>query len=374
VVRAPAFPPAGTSVTNTATATTSTADPLPSQSSVSLSVPVTMAAAPPASVSNFPIGLGNGQVVSANLQTNSVNPLAVPTPFPGFTGEVRTATAVLPNGDPVFVFGAGPGGGPAVTVIDGTTGQVLAEFFAYAPNFTGGVYVAVGDVNGDGIPDLITGAGSGGGPQVQVIDGSKLTQVQANGQIDPSAVLASFFAYTPTFTGGVTVAAGYVNGDGHVDLVTGAGPGGGPQVKVIDGTMLGQVQADGQIADGALLASFMAYETTFSGGVFVAVGDVNGDGHAEVITGPGAGRGPLVQVFDGTNLPQLRGSFNAYSPGFTGGVRVGAVDVSGTGLADILTGAGPGGGPAVEVFDGQSLSLIDSFFATNPKFTGGVFV
>jgi hypothetical protein len=323
---------------------------------------------------NFPIGLGNGSIVSANLRTNSVNPGSLQAPFPGFSGEVHSAGGVLPNGDVLWVFGAGAGGGPAVQVVDGTTGQVLAQFFAYPANFTGGVFVAVGDVNGDGVPDIITGAGPGGGPQVEVIDGSKLGQVQANGQIDPSALLASFFAYSPSFAGGVTVAARDVNGDGHVDIVTGAGPGGGPAVKVIDGTQLGQVQGNGQIADGALLASFFAYEATFSGGVFVAVGDVDGDGHAEVITGPGAGHSSLVEVFNGANLPQVQGSFNAYPATFTGGVRVGAVDVSGNGLADIITGAGPGGGPAVEVFDGQSLSLIDSFFATNPKFTAGVFV
>jgi hypothetical protein len=322
---------------------------------------------------NIPLSLGNGSVVSANLPTNSVNPVSLPAPFPGFSGEVHSAAGVLPNGDVLWVFGAGPGGGPAVTVLDGTTGQTLAEFFAYDPQFTGGVFVAVGDVNGDGTPDIITGAGPGGGPAVEVIDGTNLNQVQANGQIAPSALLASFFAYDPAFQGGVRVAAGDVNGDKHLDIVTGAGPGAGLHVQVIDGTQLGQVQGNGQIADGALLASFFAYEASFTGGVFVAAGDVNGDGHAEVITGPGAGHAPLVQVFDGADLPQLRGSFNAY-PGFTGGVQVGAVDLSGTGLADILTGAGPGGGPQVEVFDGQSLSLIDNFFATDPRFTGGVFV
>jgi hypothetical protein len=55
-------------------------------------------------------------------------------------------------------------------------------------------------------------------------------------------------------------------------------------------------------------------------------------------------------------------------------VRVAAGDVNGDGRADIITGAGPGGGPHVRVFDGATLAELDSFFAYNPLFGGGVFV
>ena len=79
--------------------------------------------------------------------------------------------------------------------------------------------MAAGDVNGDGHADIITGAGAGGGPHVSVFSGTDLS------------ILASFFAYDPAFTGGVTVAAGDVNGDGLADIVTGAGAGGGPHVE-----------------------------------------------------------------------------------------------------------------------------------------------
>src|SRR5262245_41862319 len=60
---------------------------------------------------------------------------------------------------PMLVTGAGAGGGPHVQVFDASTGEVLASFFPYPPAFTGGVRVALADVNGDGVPDLITGAG-----------------------------------------------------------------------------------------------------------------------------------------------------------------------------------------------------------------------
>src|SRR4029453_15207956 len=53
--------------------------------------------------------------------------------------------------------------------------------------------------------------------------------------------------------------------------------------------------------------SFMAYPSSFMGGVRVAVGDVNGDGVADIITAPGAGSTPHVKVFDGRSVGR-RGS------------------------------------------------------------------
>src|SRR5205814_1435174 len=154
-------------------------------------------------------------------------------------------------------------------------------------------------------------------------------------------------------------------GDGVLDIVTAAGPGGGPHVKVFDG------------ATGFTIASpvsdFFAYDAPFRGGVYVAAGDVNGDGFPDVITGAGTGGGPHVKVFDGLTGAVIY-SFFAYDAAFRGGVTVAAGDVDGDGHADIITGAGPGGGPHVEVFSGATGARIRSFFAYSRSFTGGVFV
>src|SRR5919202_1894204 len=197
--------------------------------------------------------------------------------------------------------------------------------------------------------DIITGAGAGGGPHVEQFDGTTL------------ALKKSFYAYDPAFGGGVQVASGDVNGDGTPDLVTGAGPGGGPHVEVFDGVT------------GAVIRSFYAYNPAFGGGVRVAGGDVNGDGTPDIITGAGPGGGPHVQAFDGKSGVVIR-SFYAYNAAFGGGVRVAGGDVNGDGTPDILTGAGPGGGPHVEAFDGRTNALVQSFYAYNSAFTGGVFV
>src|SRR5436309_2674269 len=70
---------------------------------------------------------------------------------------------------------------------------------------------------------LVTGADSGGSPHVRGFDGSTFTPIH------------DFLAYADTLTGGVRVAAADVNGDGVADIITGPGPGGGPHVKVFDG-------------------------------------------------------------------------------------------------------------------------------------------
>ncbi len=288
------------------------------------------------------------------LERNETFTVNLTNPAQGTTINTASATGEILNDETIEVFGAGSGTGtesmpPQVIVKNAATGEVLHNFYAYDFNFRGGVRVAAADVNGDGAPDVITGAGPGGGPHVKVFDG-------LTGQ-----TIASYFAYSANFTGGVFVAAGDVNGDGHADIITGAGAGGGPHVKVFDGQTL------------QTLRSFFAYAAGFSGGVTVASGDVNYDGYSDVVTGAGPGGGPHLKVFDGSN-GQTIASFFAYNPGFTGGVTVAAGDVNGDGYADIITGAGAGGGPHVKVFDGSTLQTLASFFAFDANLTTGIFV
>jgi streptogramin lyase len=268
-----------------------------------------------------------------------------------FEGGVRVAVGdVDGDGIPDIITAPGPSGGPDLRVFDGVTGSLIMEFMAYDPRFRGGVNVAAGDVNGAGVADIITAPDQGGGPDVRVWDG------------ETGKLIQEFMAYNPAFLGGVRVAAGDVNGDGHADIITAPGVSGGPEIKVFDG------------ASGAVLADFYAYDPHFLGGVYVAAGDVSGDGHADIVTSPGAGGGPDVGVFSGANFA-LTDEFAAYASSFQGGVRVAVVpDINGDGKADIVTAPGPNGGPDVRVFDGTTAELLDEYYAYSPNFLGGVFV
>jgi hypothetical protein len=199
--------------------------------------------------------------------------------------------------------------------------------------------------------DVITGPGPGGGPNVRVFDGQNGTMI--------SGPIGNFMAFNPAFTGGVFVASADVNSDGKDDVIVGAGAGGGPNVAVFDG------------ATGAMLLSFMAFNQDFTGGVTVAAGDVNGDGSADIVAGAGAGGGPSVAVFSGSTGAMLQ-SFFAFNSLFAGGVYVAVGDTNGDGTPDIIAGAGAGGGPNVVVYSGNDLAILQNFFAFDPAFTGGV--
>ncbi len=230
------------------------------------------------------------------------------------------------------------------------SGNVASEFFAYATTFPGGVEVASGDVNGDGTSELITGVGPGGGPQVRVF--------RTNG----SAVFTpGFFAYASTFRNGVHVAVGDLDGDGMDEIITGPGNGGGPQVRVFD-----------RYGKPKFTPGFFAFDQAQRGGVFVAAGDVNGDGVDEIIAGAGVGTVPEVRIFDRFGTRKYV-PFLAYAATFRGGVSVASGDVNGDGVDEIVTGPFSNGGPHVRIFT-KSGTVLGQFFAYASTFRGGVHV
>jgi ELWxxDGT repeat protein len=280
---------------------------------------------------------------------------------------------------PLMALGSGAGGTPLVNVLRGD--QPMLSFYGFDPGFQGGVDVAVGDVNGDGVGDIIVGAGAGGSSHVRIFSGATGTQLPgplgsflAFPGSGGSAADATSSYYTAAFNGPIHVAAGDINGDGHADVIVAVGADGPPQVKIFSG------------ADGSLLGSFLAFvdpnhadpsdpayfTSAFQGGVNVAAGDINADGLDDLIVGAGPGAGPHVKVFaDGQASSTIR-SFFAYDPGFNGGVNVASGDLNGDGSDDIFTGPGPGSGPNVKAFSGTDGSVLASFFAYNPGFRGGV--
>jgi hypothetical protein len=272
---------------------------------------------------------------SSRLQLDILEAREVPAAFP-ITGDT---VAIRPD----------DGGIPVVHLVSATNGTEFGQVQAYEDVFRGGVHTAIGDITGDGVPDLVIAPGKGGGPRIRILDGQD------------GSVLRDFFVYEPQFTGGIYVALGDVNHDGHEDLITGTGVGGGPRVRILDGASLGST----------VLGEFMAYEDSFRGGVLVASGDVNGDGFDDIVCGTGVGGGPRVLAFSGRDRSVLQNEM-AYEDSFRGGVFVASGDVNGDGRDDLITGTGTGGGPVVRVFSGDDGRQLESFTADDSAFRGGV--
>jgi hypothetical protein len=229
-----------------------------------------------------------------------------------------------------------------VLVFDATGGLrfVLTPF---PQGYTGGVRVAVGDVTGDGIPDIICGGGSGFG-QVTVFSGSD------------GHMISTFKTTTGEPAGGVYVAAGDLFHTGKDEVVVAVGGKDIPLVEIWDGQT------------GRRLGSFLAYDRRYKGGVSVAVGDVNGDGFADIITAPASGGGPIV-VRDGRNLQPIE-AFFPYPADYPPGLRVAAADLNGDNHADIIVGTGPGGASLVRVYDGNTGEVLRDFLAFGPEANG----
>ncbi len=219
-------------------------------------------------------------------------------------------------------------------VISGFDGDTIHTFNGAAPGNDFGVSVSgAGDVNNDGVPDLIVGTNVN---LAQVFSG-------ANGSV----------LHTLSGSGSSVSGAGDVNNDGFDDVILGA-PGANAntgQARVFSG------------ADGSILHTFngdMAQD--HFGSSVSGAGDVNNDGFDDLIVGmpgnvvlgtvPGAAR--VFSGADGSVLYTIPG--DQIASGFGTSVS-GAGDVNGDGFADFIAG-------------GHSLTVVELTYGIARVFSG----
>ncbi len=171
------------------------------------------------------------------------------------------------------------------------------------------------------------------------------------------------FSPYPTYQEGVRVAVGDVNGDGRNEIVTAPGKSAFTELRVFDGRTFRQ------------LAALLPFnDAVWWAGAYVAAGDTNGDGRAEVVDGLDAGCCTTLHVLDAASGKDLSGFF-PYGDRSEVGARVASGDVNGDGKAELL--AAPIGSTRVDLYaptGGAPFRSIDVFAggATGPiAFTAG---
>lgn len=313
-----------------------------------------------------------------------------------------------PSSFSIYAVATGNTSLPRVQVYDFPNGTLLADFQAYEPNFTAGISVAVGDINLDGFPEVITAPGNGGGPRVRVFDGRAFRNTSGfpqaprnNTLISPSSVLADFFAFELAQRGGCYVTSNNITGTSNAEVIVGAGQGGGPRVRIFDGAQIAaRTVRYAPTQPGDVSADFFAFESTFRNGVLVSADPQAANQYStSLVVCPGPGGAPRIRVLDASQIRTQGVSYNttrtndifadffAGSPNFRGGAFVSTADYSNDGVPDVAVGTGPGITGAVTIYSGSVIrakrrtftgtaigdSLI-TFNVASPAYTNGVAV
>jgi len=278
------------------------------------------------------------------------------------TGPAAIAAGNLTGDARAEIVAAAPTAyGAEVKIFNASTGTAETALAPYGGESVSSVAVALGDVNGDGSSDIILSADTPGGTEVEAID--------TNG-----VQLADFYVLDASIVPGASIAAGDLDGDGKAEIVLGGGPTTAPWPPVSNGP---DQRVAVYEADGREVHRLDAYPGLFQGGVRVGLADLEGDNRPEMVTTPGPGRAPEVEIWsqqwvNGQDRGTRLAHFLAFDEAFQGGVTVATGDVNGDRRAEIVAGSGPGRPSEVRVFDGDGKLL----YAFSPfgAYDGGVSV
>jgi hypothetical protein len=246
-------------------------------------------------------------------------------------------------------------------------GKTLVTFAPYGNSFRGGARVALGDLDGDGVAEIITAPGPGTAGLVKVWDLNGIEKVEYRTT-----------AYPTSFQGGVYVAVGDVNGDGWLDIITTPGLGRSSEVRVFRNRN-GLVSDNPDPIANSIYRSFLAFGESFQGGATVAAGDLTGDGKAEIVVGNGKGMDPRVRAFDLTTfttkkLAPRMFEINPFSSSQRNGVNVAVGNIRGSATPEIIVGSGKSANGEVKLYNanGTRFKTINAYSDSTIK--GPVYV
>lgn len=256
------------------------------------------------------------------------------------------------NGDGVkeIIAGVGIEAEPAVRIFNGQ-GKLLSQFLAYPKSLKSGVKVASCDFDKDGKAEIVTGTGVGAAPQVRVFN--------ADGTVKYTP---GFFAYDKTGRGGVNISCGDVNGDSWPEIVTGSGQGLSPVIKIFDR------------GGKSLNLDIVPFADRDRGGVDVAVGNIDGGTESEIVTSIYRFGRSLVKTYKADARRTIIGSFEGWPETVQSGYQVATGDMDQDGYDEILVAVAAGSAPHVRTFEVNGRTLSQNFFPFEKDFRGGVYL
>lgn len=268
-------------------------------------------------------------------------------------GAQHTALIIIGLLLPVTTF-AFPYRMPEVQLIDSLTGEVESSFLAFSDSYIGGVEVLVADVNGDGVDEYVVA--QTGGPdangRLRVVDHQDRVLAKAQFQTTSASGLE------------MDISAGDVDADGKEEVVVSFPDYSVPVVFILNE----QLQPDPATA-GVLLAF-----SELQHGAAVAVGDVTGDGVAEIVLGTGSGTSPRVRISD-SHGTLLMSELVPFAPQDQYGLSLATIDTTGDNVDELAVGFRNGGQAWVKnyVIDpAETYPVLAEFRAFGRQFTGGV--
>lgn len=232
------------------------------------------------------------------------------------------------DGDADILVGAGAGSEAMVKYFS-STGKLIAEFQPYPASPEDGASVAVDDVNGDGIDEVVT-LPARGSAQLRIFQYSVETQ--------RFTALAQTLVYPRSNQNGFTLATGDLNLDSRADIVI-APRANGRSVTAVS------LNADQTFTR---LVRLNPENQTFTSGLTVAVADINGDGQAEIVTTAGPGYYSHLKIWSVSGA--LQAEFRPSSAAFRGGLDLAAFDVDQDGREEIITSSFEKGNPELQIF------------------------
>jgi hypothetical protein len=275
---------------------------------------------------------GKVVMVTADGRTGSF------TPFVGYAGSVHTATGDI-NDDgimDVVVVPAVVGAPGHIRVLSGADGSSIASFICF-PGYLGSIDIAVVDINSDGFDDIIASSTGGASGTVAIFNGRDFSAMKM------------FYPYGAGYMGTVHVSGYDPDGDGAYSILTSTGEGTRGHVKAFDQNL------------DVFLSFFSGAEGDLSG-CHVIGGDLDGDGFDDIATGTGAGTEAEVHVFDG-NTGSRRHSMKVFS-GYMGGANLEMISsATNPSAMDLVVGSGDGARGTLNVIDGRQFEVIDAYFA-----------